>query len=111
LYYVIGSALTGWRANPNKYATAKSLEGPFSEFKDIAPSETNTYNSQSTMMLKVAGTKMTTVIFMGDIWKPSAQWDSRYLWMPLEIGNGKVWLPEPKDWTLNIKTGEAVIQK
>ena len=111
LYYVIGSALTGWRANPNKYATAKSLEGPFSEFKDIAPSESNTYNSQSTMMLKVAGTKMTTVIFMGDIWKPSAQWDSRYLWMPLEIGNGKVWLPEPKDWTLNIKTGEAVIQK
>ena len=25
------------------------------------------------MMLKVAGTKTTTVIFMGDIWKPSAQ--------------------------------------
>jgi hypothetical protein len=111
LYYVIGSALTGWRANPNKYATAKSLEGPWSEFKDIAPPETNTYGSQSTMMLKVAGTKTITVIFMGDIWKPQTQWDSRYLWMPLEIGNGKVWLPKPHDWTLDIKTGEAVIQK
>jgi hypothetical protein len=111
LYYVIGSALTGWRPNPNKYATAKSLEGPWSEFKDIAPPETNTYGSQSTMMLKVVGTKTTTVIFMGDIWKPQTQWDSRYLWMPLEIGDGKLWLPEPKDWMINIKTGKAMIQK
>jgi hypothetical protein len=39
LYYSIGSALTGWNANPNKYATAKSLEGPWTEFADIAPPE------------------------------------------------------------------------
>jgi len=111
LYYAIGSALTGWDANPNKYATAKSLEGPWSEFKDIAPSAAKTYGAQSTMMLKVVGTKTTTVIFMGDIWKPSTQWDSRYLWMPVEIGDGKLRLPEPKPWTLNIQTGEAVIEK
>jgi hypothetical protein len=111
LYYAIGSALTGWNPNPNKYATAKSLEGPWSEFKDIAPPEKNTYGSQSTMMLKVVGTKTTTVIFMGDIWKPRTQWDSRYLWMPLEIGNGKLTLPEPKEWTLDVVTGEAVIKK
>ncbi|HET7624580.1 MAG TPA: family 43 glycosylhydrolase [Verrucomicrobiae bacterium] len=111
LYYAIGSALTGWRPNPNKYATAKSLEGPWSKFKDIAPPEANTYGSQSTMMLKVTGTKTTTVIFMGDKWEPRTQWDSRYLWMPLEIGNGKLRLPEPKPWTLDIQTGEAVIEK
>jgi len=110
LYYVLGSALTGWRANPNKYATAKSLTGPWSEFKDIAPPETNTYGAQSTMMLKVTGTKTTTVIFMGDLWRPDTQWDSRYLWMPLQIGDGKLWLPEPKPWTLDVKTGEAKIQ-
>ena len=39
-------------------------------------------------------------------WRPSRQWESRYLWMPLEIGNGKLELPEPKPWSLNIKTGE-----
>lgn len=105
LYYAIGSALTSWNPNPNKYATAKSLEGPWSEFQDIAPPETNTYGSQSTLMLKVAGTKSTTVIFMADIWKPKTQWDSRYLWMPLKIGDGKLWLPEPKPWKLDIKTG------
>jgi hypothetical protein len=111
LYYVVGSALTGWKANPNKYATSASLEGPWSEFKDIAPPETNTYGSQSTMLLKIVGTKGTTVIFMGDIWKPRTQWDSRYLWMPLEIGDGSLRLPEPKTWTLDIETGEAVIKK
>jgi hypothetical protein len=107
LYYVIGSWLTGWRPNPNQYATAKTLAGPWSEFKDIALPEKNTYGAQSTMMLKVMGTKTTTVIFMGDLWKPQTQWDSRYLWMPLQIGDGKLWLPEPKPWTLNLLTGEA----
>jgi hypothetical protein len=107
LYYVIGSALTGWNPNANKYATAKSLEGPWSEFRDIAPPEAKTYGSQSTMLLKVVGKKKTTVIFMGDIWKPRTQWDSRYLWMPLEIGAGKLWLPEPRPWTINLKTGET----
>jgi Glycosyl hydrolases family 43 len=111
LYYVVGSKMTGWTPNPNVYATAKSLTGPWSEFKDIASPETRTYGSQSTMLLKVVGTKATTVIFMGDIWKPSMQWDSRYLWMPLEIGDGKLWLPEPHEWTLGVETGEAIIQK
>jgi len=107
LYYSIGSALTGWNANPNKYATAVSLEGPWSEFKDVAPPDKKTYGSQSTMLIKVVGKKATTIIFMGDIWKPRTQWDSRYLWMPLEIGDGKLWLPEPRPWKLDMKTGEA----
>jgi hypothetical protein len=61
------------------------------------------------MLLKVAGEKGTTVIFMGDTWKPRTQWDSRYLWMPVEIGGGKLWLPEPKPWTLDVKAGTAKI--
>jgi hypothetical protein len=109
LYYAIGSALTGWNPNPNKYATAKSLEGPWSEFKDIAPPEAKTYGSQSTMMLKIVGTQATTVIFMADMWRPRTQWDSRYLWMPLEIGDGNLRLPEPKEWTLDVETGQTVI--
>ena len=106
LYYSIGSALTSWNPNPNKYATSLSLSGPWSEFKDIAPPETKTYGGQSTMLLKVVGTKSTTVIFMADVWKPKTQWDSRYIWMPLEIGDGKLWVPQPKPWSINVKTGE-----
>jgi Glycosyl hydrolases family 43 len=111
LYYAIGSALTGWNPNPNKFATAKSLAGPWSDFKNIAPPNVNTYGSQSTMLLKVVGTKATTIIFMGDIWKPRTQWDSRYLWMPLEIGNGDLHLPQPRPWTLDIQTGESLIDE
>ncbi len=111
LYYVVGSQLTGWAPNPNKYATATKLEGPWSEFNDIAPPATNTYGCQSTMLLKIVGSKTTSVIFMGDIWRPRTQWDSRYLWMPLEIGDGKLSLPEPKPWTIDVATGEAVTQQ
>jgi hypothetical protein len=107
LYYAIGSHLTGWRANPDVYATAPSLYGPWTEMKNIAPPETNTYESQSSMLLKVTGTKATTVIYMGDRWKPKELWDSRYIWMPLEIGEGSLKLPAPQPWALDVKTGKA----
>ena len=110
IYYVIGSQMTWWNPNPNKYATATHLEGPWSDFKDIAPPAMNTYGSQSSMLVKVEGSKTTSVIFTADIWKPNTQWDSRYLWMPLEIGDGKLRLPEPKEWTLDIDTGESQIK-
>jgi hypothetical protein len=111
LYYVIGSNLTGWDPNPNRYATAASLAGPWSEFKHLAPPEKKTYGAQSTLLLKVVGTHKTDVIFMGDIWNPRALWDSRYLWLPVEIGGGKLALPEPHEWTLDIRTGVVQIGK
>lgn len=109
MYYVIGSHLTGWRPNPNVYATAPSLNGPWTAFKNIAAPETNTYDSQSSMLLKVSGTKATTVIYMGDRWKPKQLWDSRYIWMPLEIGSGSLSLPNPAPWSIEVKTGIATI--
>ncbi len=109
LYYVVGSHMTGWKPNPNVYATAPSLAGPWTELKSLAPPEANNYQSQSTMLVKVAGTRKTTVIFMGDIWKPSALWDSRYFWMPLEINGDEMKLPPPQTWQLDAKTGEASI--
>lgn len=105
LYYALGSHLTGWKPNPNVYATARSLSGPWSEFRGVAPPETNTYDSQSSMLIKVKGTKKTTVIYVGDRWKPEALWDSRYVWMPVEIGNGEMELPEPHPWTMDVVTG------
>ncbi len=58
----------------------------------------------------MVGDKTTTVIFMGDIWKPATQWDSRYLWMPVRrSATENCGCPSRDPWTLNIKTGEAVI--
>jgi hypothetical protein len=110
LYYVVGSHMTGWRPNPNVYATAPSLAGPWTGFRNLAPSEANNYNSQSAMLLKVVGSKSTTVIFMADQWRPRELWDSRYLWMPLDIANGSMHLPPPQPWTINVKTGVSTIQ-
>jgi hypothetical protein len=114
LYYVVGSPMSGWAPNPNVYATATSLEGPWSEFKDIAPPEKNTYNSQSTFLLKVTGSKTTSVIFMGDWWvhtdHPLNLADARYIWMPVDIGDGKFAVPDPKEWTIDAGTGEAQIK-
>jgi hypothetical protein len=111
LYYCIGSHLTGWWPNANLYATAEKLEGPWSEWKNIAPPETLTYASQSTNLLKITGSKTTTVIYLGDVWRPYELWDSRYLWYPLEIGGGSLalkpngWMPGP--WSIDLETGET----
>ncbi|RXH57547.1 family 43 glycosylhydrolase [Granulicella sibirica] len=111
LYYALGSHLTGWKANPNVYATSATLSGPWSAMKDIAPPEVNTYDSQSSMLVKVVGSKATTVIYVGDRWKPKDLWDSRYIWMPVEIGSGNLHLPQPKYWTINAKTGVATVAR
>ncbi|MBB5059329.1 hypothetical protein HDF16_004052 [Granulicella aggregans] len=109
LYYVIGSHLTGWAPNPNVYATAKSLNGPWTEFKDIAPPSANTYDSQSSMLIKIEGREATSVIYVGDRWNPKNLPDSRYIWMPLQIGNGEIHLPSPRPWALDIKKGTTTV--
>ncbi len=109
LYYVVGSHMTGWRPNPNVYAVATSIAGPWSEMKNIAPPETNTYDSQSSMLLKVVGRKTTSVIYMGDRWTPKALWDSRYIWMPLQIGDGRLLLPKPVPWAIDVRSGMVTL--
>jgi hypothetical protein len=109
LYYVVGSHMTGWRPNPNVYATSPSLSGPWTEMQNIAPPDTNTFDSQSSMMIKVTGTKTTSVIYVGDRWTPGTLWDSRYLWMPVEIGDGKLSLPKPQPWKIDVRTGVTTI--
>ncbi len=110
LYYALGSLLSGWAPNPNVYATATSLKGPWSTFVDIAPPETNTYTSQSSNLVKVVGSRHTSVIYVGDRWKPDDLTDSRYIWMPVEIGNGKMRLPEPRPWRIDMATGRVTVR-
>ncbi len=105
LYYCIGSHMTGWAANPDVYATSKALAGPWSSFENLAPPETNTYGGQSAELLKVTGSDgREQVIFIGDVWKPKDLSDSRYLWIPMEIDAGKMMLPAPSPWRIDVKT-------
>lgn len=106
-YYLIGSYMTGWDPNPNQYATSLRLEGPWSEFKDIAPPASKTYGAQSTTLLKIVGTKKTSIIFLGDLWRKKNLPDSRYYWMPVEIGGDHLALPAPRPWMIDLLTGET----
>ena len=67
-YYLLGSHLTGWYPNDNVYATATSLTGSWSSFRDFAPAGTNTYNTQTANIIPVAGSAGTTYIYAGDRW-------------------------------------------
>jgi hypothetical protein len=44
-----------------------------------------------------------------DLWKPQELWASRYIRMPVEIGDGKLTLPKPQDWTIDMRTGTVAI--
>lgn len=105
IYYLLGSHLTGWNTNANEYATASSLAGPWSDFKNVAPPETKTYNSQTAWILPVVGTKATSYIYLGDRWKPNDLSDSRYIWLPLTIRDGVMMLAPDQPWTIDAATG------
>lgn len=107
LYYVIGSHLTGWNTNPNVFATAEHLAGPWTEFKDVAAPKTNTYNSQSGMLIRIVGSRATLVIYAGDRWNPASLWDSRYIWLPVQIGRGQFRLMPPCPWSIDVRAGTS----
>jgi hypothetical protein len=112
-YYALMSHKTGYRPNNVVAFRADSLSGPWSLPFMIAPLNTRTYNSQSGFTLRIKGTKKTTNLYLGDQWDSNSLWESRYIWLPMEIDDRKkslslVWNDV---YDLNVKTGEYVAMK
>ncbi|MBL7738632.1 MAG: family 43 glycosylhydrolase [Chitinophagaceae bacterium] len=107
LYYFLGSDLTGWERNDNYYFTATSLKGPWIKRGFFAPQGTLTWNSQTTFVLPIEGTKETTYLFMGDRWSfPKQASAATYVWQPLAVSGYNISLPGFKEaWTVDQKTG------
>ena len=107
LYYFLGSDLTGWERNDNYYFTSASLKGPWTKRGFIAPQGSLTWNSQTTFVLTIEGTKETTCIFMGDRWSfPKQASAATYVWQPFTISGYNISLPEYKEaWKIDQKTG------
>ena len=86
-YYMITSGCTGWNPNPADYAVADHILGPWeSKGNPCVGAESElTFRSQSTCVLPVAG-KPGCFIFMADRWMPRRLSDSRYIWLPFQIG-------------------------
>ncbi|MFV5691999.1 family 43 glycosylhydrolase [Flavobacterium sp. LT1R49] len=109
LYYLIGSNLTSWERNDNYYYTSNSIRGPWISRGLIAPEGSLTWNSQSTFVLPIEGTKDTTYMFMGDRWSfPKQASAATYVWQPLLISGTSLSMRTYQEaWQINVSTGLA----
>ncbi|MBB6021463.1 hypothetical protein HNR77_002558 [Paenibacillus sp. JGP012] len=100
VYYLLSSELTGWATNRNKYQTATSLAGPWSDRVDVAPPETNTYNTQTQNIIRAGN----TFIYVGGRWAQGNLADSRYIMLPMTVNSSAktMYIPNYYDsWSLN----------
>lgn len=109
LYYFLGSHLTSWERNDNYYYTATSLKGPWTKRGLLAPEGTLTWNSQTTFVLPITGTKNTTWMFMGDRWSfPKQASAATYVWQPLTVSGESIFIPKYQEaWYINTSSGVA----
>lgn len=109
LYYLIGSDLTGWSTNDNQYATAPLLAGPWSEWRDVAPPGTATYDSQTSVVLVVKGSETTSYLYIGDRWQRHDLYHSAPVWLPMTIDAGEAHIEWCDAWTIDPVTGVVTL--
>lgn len=102
-YYLITSGCTGWNANAASYAVADTPLGEWQQYDNPCTGENSetTFESQSTYIVPVPG-KPGAFIFMADRWNKTDLEDSRYVWLPLTMKDGKPeieWMPK---WDMNV---------
>lgn len=102
-YYLITSGCTGWAPNAARSAVADSIWGPWRELGNpcVGSDEqiTFTFRSQSTFVLP-APNNPNAFIFMADRWQPQNPIDGRYVWLPLQIVDGKPQIKWLDRWDL-----------
>ena len=107
-YYMIASGCTGWAPNAARSAVAPTIWGPWTytgnpctgtnPHNDMGSDKT--FGGQSTYLLPITG-KDNAFIAMFDVWRPRNQQDSRYLWLPAYIKDGKINVPWQSSWNLS----------
>ncbi|WP_348798839.1 glycoside hydrolase family 43 protein [Flavobacterium adhaerens] len=101
-YYMITSGCTGWDPNAARSFKAKSIWGPWESLGNpcVGEGAETTFESQGTYILPVSG-KKDAFIFMADRWRPKNPIDGRYIWLPIQMKDGKPILEFKKDWNLD----------
>jgi hypothetical protein len=68
---------------------------------------TLTWNSQTTFILPITGSKETTYMYMGDRWSfPRQASSATYVWQPLSVSGTSLSLPAYREaWQIDLKTG------
>ncbi|KAJ5640446.1 glycoside hydrolase family 43 protein [Penicillium herquei] len=107
-YYAILSHKTDYRHNSAVAFRSNEINGTYSQPFQIAPRGWKSYNSQAGASLRIAGTKQTTYLYLGDRWDQNTPWESRYVWLPMVIDDKKKTLDLAWNdvYDLNVKTGQ-----
>jgi hypothetical protein len=98
LYYLLGSDMTGWSLNDNQYATAPDLAGPWSDWADIAPRGSATFQSQVSTVVPLGDGRFA---YVGDRWQPEDLYHSPVVILPLQLHAARATLEWTDAWRLD----------
>ena len=102
-YFLVSSDCTGWAANPARLAVADHVLGPWEELGNpclgTGAQIANTFNSQSTFVLALAG-RPDAFVFMADRWNPQDAIDGRHVWLPIEFHHDVPMFAWHDEWDL-----------
>lgn len=108
-YFLFTSDCTGWAPNPARLASAPSIWGPWEELGNPCIGHgaqiANTFESQSTYILPVAG-RADAFIFMADRWRPQNAIDGRYVWLPIVFRHEVPMIAWHATWDLSVFDGK-----
>lgn len=104
IYYLLSSGTTGSDTNQQKYSTSLSILGPWSELKDIGSKDG--FNSQTTFVLPVVGTKETTYVYCGDRWNDPGFKDAKHIWIPIKWDKDVPLMDYYENWWIDAEKGK-----
>ena len=111
-YYLMTSGCTGWEPNAAIYYTADSPLGPWQAMGNpcVGAESDTTFRTQSTCIFPVDAANG-KFVYMGDRWNSSDLADSRYVWLPVDLGyDDTMSISAVSDWKLEELNEAAPLQ-
>lgn len=97
-YYMLSSMCTGWNPNQGGVASAYEIEGRWSAIENFG--DVVTYNSQPTAVVKFGD----HYIYVADRWDPMDYNNSGYIFLPINIEDGKCTVEWADEISFDVKT-------
>ena len=98
-YYLMSSSTTGWASNEARVYSSDSIFGEWKYDGNPCKGEGSdiTFDTQSTCLFQ---TDSGQIIYYGDRWNHSDLSDSRYVWLPATIEDGRLSITWKSEWSL-----------
>ena len=101
-YYLITSGCTGWSPNPASYSVADNILGDWVQYDNPCTGKDAdlTFLSQGTFVIPLDN-KKDAFIFLADRWNKTNLEDSRYVWLPMTIKEGRPVIQWKYNWNFS----------